>query len=66
MCCHHFVTGDNLGSYALRESVLREEQITSPSLAWLMPSTLFWNPDEILVQTDVKNYTTKDFQEFFE
>ena len=31
-----------------------------------MPSSLFWSPDEILVQTDVKNYTVKDFQEFFE
>ncbi|XP_021917685.1 group XV phospholipase A2-like isoform X3 [Zootermopsis nevadensis] len=61
-----FAVGDNLGSYVLRESILREEQITSPSLAWLMPSSLFWNPDEILIQTDEKNYTTKDFKEFFE
>jgi hypothetical protein len=31
-----------------------------------MPSSLFWNPDDVLVQTDAKNYTTKDFKEFFE
>jgi lysophospholipase-3 len=66
MCSQNFVAGDNLGSYVLRESILREEQITSPSLAWLMPSSLFWNPGDILVQTDGKNYTTKDFKEFFE
>lgn len=61
-----FTVGDDLGSYALSETTLREEQITSPSLAWLMPSSLFWSPDEILVQTDVRNYTVKDFQDFFE
>lgn len=60
------VAGDDLGSYVLSESTLREEQITSPSLAWLMPSSLFWNPDEILIQTDGKNYTVEDFEEFFE
>ncbi|GFG39948.1 hypothetical protein Cfor_09005 [Coptotermes formosanus] len=61
-----FAVGDDLGSYALSEATLREEQITSPSLAWLMPSSLFWSPDEILVQTDVRNYTINNFQEFFE
>jgi lysophospholipase-3 len=66
VCCSNFVAGDNLGSYVLSESTLREEQITSPSLAWLMPSSLFWNPDDVLVQTDGKNYTIQNYQEFFE
>ncbi|CAG9824467.1 unnamed protein product [Phaedon cochleariae] len=60
-----YAIGDNLGSYVLRESVLRAEQISSPSLAWLMPSKLFWKPNEVLVQTDKKNYTINDLQEFF-
>ncbi|KAJ8958547.1 hypothetical protein NQ314_006386 [Rhamnusium bicolor] len=60
-----YAIGDDLGSYVLRESVMREEQITSPSLAWLLPSKLFWKPDEILVQTEKKNYTINDMQDFF-
>ncbi|KAJ8958567.1 hypothetical protein NQ317_016374 [Molorchus minor] len=48
------------------EKVLwRQEQITCPSLAWLLPSRLFWKPDEVLVQTEKKNYTINDLQEFF-
>jgi lysophospholipase-3 len=55
-----------LGSYVLRESVMRQEQITSPSLAWLLPSKLFWKPDEVLVQTDKKNFTVANLKDFFE
>nr|CAD7586331.1 unnamed protein product [Timema genevievae] len=59
-----FAVGDNLGTYVLRESTLKDEQITCPSLAWLMPSSLFWRPAEVLVQTDKKNYTVQDFQAY--
>lgn len=61
-----FAIGDDLGVYVLRQAVLREMQITSPSLAWLLPSKLFWKPDEILVQTDDRNYTLSDLKDFFE
>lgn len=57
--------GDDLGAYFLRESVLRDEQITSPSLGWLLPSKLFWKDTEILVQSDQKNYTLNNLQEYF-
>ncbi|KAK7861832.1 hypothetical protein R5R35_000592 [Gryllus longicercus] len=60
-----YLVGDDLGSYVLRESVMKDEQITSPSLAWLMPSSVFWKPSEVLVQTPDKNYTVNDFEEFF-
>lgn len=60
-----FYSGDDLGSYVLRESIMRQEQITSPSLAWLLPSPLFWKNDEVLVQTDKKNFTLGNLQEFF-
>nr|CAD7399051.1 unnamed protein product [Timema poppensis] len=59
-----FAVGDNLGTYVLSESTLKDEQITCPSLAWLMPSSLFWRPTEVLVQTDKKNYTVQDFQTY--
>ncbi|XP_046386151.1 phospholipase A2 group XV-like [Ischnura elegans] len=61
-----FAVGDNLGVFVVREGVLREEQRSSPSLAWLLPSTNFWKHDEVLVTTaDAKNYTVQDFEEFF-
>jgi len=58
-------TGDDLGAYFLRESILRNEQITSPSLGWLLPSKLFWKDTEILVQSDQKNYTLNNLQQYF-
>ncbi|GAB0093285.1 phospholipase A2 group XV [Sergentomyia squamirostris] len=60
-----FAIGDDLGSFALSGKTMRAEQITSPSLAWLMPSPLFWKPDEILVQTQSRAYTMKQLEEFF-
>lgn len=57
--------GDDLGSYVLRENVMRQEQITSPSLAWLLPSKFYWEDTEVLVQTEKKNYTLKNLQDFF-
>lgn len=61
-----FAIGDDLGSFALSGSTLRAEQITSPSLAWLMPSPHFWKPDEVLATTHDKQYTMSNIKEFFE
>lgn len=44
---------------------MRAEQITSPSLAWLLPSPLFWKPDEVLVQTQTRAYTLSQLEDFF-
>ncbi|GBP70031.1 Group XV phospholipase A2 [Eumeta japonica] len=60
-----FAIGDDLGSLMLRESVMRTEQITCPSLAWLLPSPVLWKPNEVIVQTDKFNYTINDFQKLF-
>ncbi|KAL0274121.1 UNVERIFIED_CONTAM: hypothetical protein PYX00_006620 [Menopon gallinae] len=60
-----YAVGDNLGSFVLRESIVRAEQISSPSLAWLLPSKFFWKENEVLVQTPEKNYTHKDYEAFF-
>ena len=59
-----FAIGDDLGAYLLRESILKEQQITSPSLGWLLPSKLFWKEDEILVETQTRNYTFADIQQY--
>lgn len=61
-----FAVGDDLGSYVLRQSILREMQITSPSLSWLLPSSIFWKPSEVLVQSGTRNYTLNDLKEFFD
>ncbi|XP_015178440.1 PREDICTED: group XV phospholipase A2-like [Polistes dominula] len=59
-----FAIGDDLGAYLLRENVLKDEQITSPSLGWLLPSKLFWKENEVLVETENKNYTLANLQDF--
>lgn len=59
-----FAIGDDLGAYLLRQSTLKDEQITSPSLGWLLPSKLFWKETEVLVETDKKNYTLANLRDF--
>lgn len=61
-----FAIGDDLGSFALSGSTLRPEQISSPSLAWLMPSPHFWRDDEVLVTTPKKVYRMSNIKEFFD
>lgn len=58
-------SGDNLGVRVLSASALREQQRTVPSLSFLMPSDKFWTPDEVIVETTGRNYTIKDYQDFF-
>jgi len=60
-----FVVGDDLGVFVLNGGILKQMQITSPSLAWLMPSQDLWQPNEVLVQTDYKNYSLSNIQQFF-
>uniref|UniRef100_A0A336K1X7 Centrosomal protein of 97 kDa n=1 Tax=Culicoides sonorensis TaxID=179676 RepID=A0A336K1X7_CULSO len=60
-----FAIGDDLGALALRASTMRQEQITMPSLAFLLPSPKFWKNDEVLVRTSIREYTLGDMEEFF-
>lgn len=60
-----FAVGDDLGAFALSGKAMRPQQISSPSLAWLMPSPLFWKGDEVLVRTTQRAYTFSQMQEFF-
>lgn len=61
-----FAVGDDLGAYALRASVMREEQISMPSLSFLLPYPDFWKPEEVLVRTRTRNYTYSQLSEFFD
>ncbi|XP_037976740.2 phospholipase A2 group XV isoform X1 [Plutella xylostella] len=60
-----FAIGDDLGALMLRESTMRAQQVTCPSLAWLLPSRALWKPTEVLVTTDKYNYTLNDLQRLF-
>jgi lysophospholipase III len=61
-----FAVGDDLGAFALRASVMRECQVSMPSLAFLLPFPAFWKPNEILVRTKSRSYSYSQLQEFFE
>jgi len=61
-----FAAGDDLGVYVLPGHVMRGMQRTSPSTAFLLPSTKFWSEDEIIVSAaGLGNYTVKDYERFF-
>ncbi|XP_055638226.1 phospholipase A2 group XV-like [Toxorhynchites rutilus septentrionalis] len=60
-----YAIGDDLGAFALSGKVLRTEQITNPSLAWLMPNPLLWKPNEVMVQTLSRSYTLEQMEDFF-
>ncbi|XP_052865995.1 phospholipase A2 group XV-like [Anopheles cruzii] len=60
-----YAIGDDLGAFALSGKVMRAEQITNPSLAWLLPSPLFWKPNEVLARTQGRIYTMSQLEDFF-
>ncbi|XP_065075237.1 phospholipase A2 group XV-like [Ochlerotatus camptorhynchus] len=60
-----FAIGDDLGAFALSGKVMRSEQITNPSLAWLMPNPLLWKPNEVLVRSLSRVYTMEQLEDFF-
>ncbi|KAG8041536.1 hypothetical protein G9C98_002829 [Cotesia typhae] len=59
-----FAVGDNLGAYVLRESILRDQQITSPSLGWLLPSKYFWKDIEVDINVPNGWEFRKDTEKF--
>ena len=44
---------------------MQYEQRSNPSLAWLMPGE-FWAEDEVLVETEHKNFTRTNLAGFFQ
>lgn len=61
-----FAMGDDLGAFALHAAWMREEQISMPSLSFLLPFPAFWKPDEVLVKKPSRNYTYSQLKEFFD
>ncbi|XP_037882913.1 phospholipase A2 group XV-like [Glossina fuscipes] len=60
-----YAMGDDLDSFLLSGKILKEEQISNPSTAWLLPSPLFWGGDEVLVKTPKRSYTMGQLEQFF-
>ena len=61
-----FAVGDNFDNPLISRAALVAEQRTDPSLAWLMPSHMFWSEEEVLVQTQNINFTRTNITQFFE
>ncbi|XP_060080361.1 phospholipase A2 group XV-like [Ylistrum balloti] len=61
-----FTSGDNLNVYVVDALKVRPEQRSMVSTAWLLPSDRYWTADEILVTRPERNYTVKDFKQFFQ
>ncbi|XP_011178445.1 phospholipase A2 group XV [Zeugodacus cucurbitae] len=61
-----FAMGDDLDSFLLSGKILKEEQITNPSTAWLLPSPLFWAPSEVLVETPSRVYKMSQMKQYFD
>lgn len=55
-----------MDSFLLSGKILKEEQITNPSTAWLLPSPLFWRPSEVLIETPSRVYTMSQMKQYFE
>jgi lysophospholipase-3 len=58
-------SGDNLGVFIVNPLSARPEQRAMPSSAWLMPSDDFWSANETLVISPKRNYTVKDYKQYF-
>ena len=58
--------GYDLGVAVFPNDKLKEMSRTFPSLAYLMPSAQFWEPNEALVIVGSKSYSVENLDEFFE
>ncbi|CAG2171481.1 unnamed protein product [Oppiella nova] len=61
-----FASGDNFGVVVVPSLTIREDERTFPSLAYLLPSDKVWGPDEVLMESTLRNYTTRNYRDFFE
>ncbi|XP_042897494.1 lysosomal phospholipase A and acyltransferase isoform X2 [Parasteatoda tepidariorum] len=56
---------ENLGIIVVSQSALRTEQRTSPSLAYMLPTSKLWSKKDPIVITRERNYTVEDYYDFF-
>lgn len=61
-----FASGDNFGVLVIPSLSLRKDVRTFPSLAYLLPSKDVWPEDKVLVKNKRKNYTVKNYKDFFQ
>lgn len=57
--------GYDLGIVVLPNEKLKEISTTFPSLAYLMPSQPFWEPNEPIVIINRKSYSVDNIHQFF-
>jgi lysophospholipase III len=58
-------SGDNIDILVVSPIRVRPYQRSAPSTAFLMPSDQFWDENEVLVSRPSRNYTVKDYEQFF-
>ena len=58
-------SGDNEGVKVVTGRDTRSQQRSSESNFWLLPNPAYWDQDKVLIQTPSKNFTVKDYEEFF-
>lgn len=61
-----YTLGEDFNSKFVRSAPVKLMLTSTPSLAYLMPSPLFWKPDQVLISTAKKTYTVNDYQEFYD
>ncbi|XP_065314857.1 phospholipase A2 group XV-like isoform X2 [Gordionus sp. m RMFG-2023] len=60
-----YASGDNLDAYPLNALKIRDCQRTFPSLSWLLPHVGYWQPNQTLISTPLKNYSLDNIETFF-
>lgn len=61
-----YTVGEDYGIFLVNNKAIRTMFGSASSMAFLMPSPLFWDPDQVLASTDNRKFTVNDYQEFYE
>lgn len=61
-----FATGENLGVLVVPELIVRRDERTFPSMAFLLPSKNFWPTSETIIKVGSNNFSTANYKDFFE
>lgn len=61
-----YTIGEDFNNFFVRTAPVKDMLTSTPSLAYLMPSPLFWKPDQVLISTADRSYTVNDYQAFYE
>ena len=60
-----FSLGDDLGNHLVNGIAIGKEERTNPSLYWLMPKSLMWNDDEVILQSENLNITANNLSKVY-